>query len=346
MMPKSVFVFLLLGLTGCTQLAYYEQAISGHWRVMEARQPVDRLLAEADLEPPLRERLATALAIRDYASRELALPDNTSYTRYVALDRPYVVYNVLAAPELSLEPYSWCYLVIGCASYRGYFDPAAAEREAVRLREQGLDVFVAGIPAYSTLGWFADPLLSSFIHWPEGLLAELIFHELAHQRLYVRDDTPFNESFATAVGERGAARWLRDHPEALAEYRRLQAYLEDFRRLLAEGRAQLAAVYAGDQPAAEQRGAKQRILDELLADYQELKQDRWGGFNGYDPWVGEGFNNAKLAVLQTYTVHQPAFENLLDLHDGDFAAFYKAVEALAALPPEERERRLAELSAG
>jgi predicted aminopeptidase len=262
----------------------------------------------------------------------------------VALDRPYVVFNVLAAPELSLEPYRWCYPVIGCAAYRGYYDRADAEREAARLRSRGYDVFVSGIPAYSTLGWFADPLLSSFIHWPEGLLAELIFHELTHQRLYIADDTAFNESFASAVGSLGAERWLQDRPDALAEYRHYQAYRDEFMTLVENGRRRLESLYDSGCPEAEQRAEKQRLMDELLTDYQRLREERWDGFSGYDRWVGEGFDNAKLATLRAYTVHQPAFEALFRREGGDFNAFYRAVETLADLPPAERQQKLAALA--
>lgn len=345
MTSKGLVAFAALMLAGCTELAYYGQAVSGHWRIMQSRRPLSELLAEPDLQPVLRRDFATARALRAFASGELALPDNGSYTSYVALDRPYAVYNVFAAPELSLEPYRWCYPLIGCAAYRGYFARADAEREADRLRSQGYDVFVAGVVAYSTLGWFDDPLLSTFIDWPEGLLAELMFHELAHQRVFLAGDTEFNESFASTVGRLGAERWLRGRPEALAEYRRYRGYRQDFRALLDGARKSLAAVYADDQTPAAKRAARQQRLAALLEQYRRLKRERWNGFAGYDRWVGGGFNNAKLASLRAYDAYVPAFRVLFRRAGGDFAAFYRAVEQLADQPPDERRRRLEGLAA-
>lgn len=338
-----IMAAMLLG--ACTELRYYDQAVSGHLRIIEDRRPVQRVLAEPDLDPTLRQRLETAAAIRAFATAELALPDNRSYTYYTDVRRPHVVYNVFAAPELALTPHEWCYPVIGCASYRGYYARADAEREAVRLAEQDYDVFVAGVPAYSTLGWFADPLLNTFIHWPEGLLAELIFHELAHQQLFIPGDTVFNESFATAVGELGAERWLRERPEALAEYRGLQRYRADFLELVAEGRAELAELYADDLPEDLMRERKAQKLAALEQRYEQLKRERWQGFSGYDRWVGEGFNNAKLASLQSYTQYVPAFYELFRREGEDFAALYRATERIGSLPPADRTHELDRLSA-
>ncbi len=342
-----VLILLLLAVTtllgGCGQLSYYNQAITGQWRLLEAREPVAQLLAEPDLNPLLRRRLRLAHQLRDFASRRLDLSDNGSYRSYVALDRPYVVWNVFAAPEFSVQPYRWCYLVIGCASYRGYYHHAAARREAERMHQRGYDVFVAGIPAYSTLGWFADPLLSSFISWPQGLLAELMFHELAHQKVYVDNDTSFNESFATAVGELGAARWLHGKPWALKVYRRYKGYQQDFQSLMARGRQQLTALYASGLPPTRMRLRKAQELAALYRDYRRLKRSRWDGFSGYDRWVGEGFNNAKIASLQPYTEFVPAFKALFHRQHNDFRSFYRAVARLAALPKSDRHQRLREL---
>lgn len=338
---RAVSILLAATMLGaCTELRYYDQAVSGHLQLIEQRQPVRRMLAAPDLDPLLRQRLETATAIRAFATTELALPDNRSYTYYTDLGRSHVVYNVFAAPELALTPHEWCYPVIGCAAYRGYFARADAEREAARLAEQGFDVFVAGVPAYSTLGCFADPLLNTFIHWPEGLLAELIFHELAHQQLFIAGDTVFNESFATTVGELGAEHWLRGRPEALDEYRRLKRYRADFLALVQTGRAELEALYASDMPKDRMRARKAEQLADLQARYERLKQQRWQGFSGYDRWVGEGFNNAKLASLQSYTQYVPAFYELFRREGEDFAALYRAAERIGRLPPAQRTRAL------
>lgn len=334
-----------LALSGCTELAYYRQAAAGQWALLHARRSVAEALADPVTTPELRRRLQTARALRAFASAELALPDNGSYQDYADLQRPYVVKNVFAAPELSLEPRRWCFPAVGCLSYRGYFDAEAAQRLADRLRADGDDVHVADIPAYSTLGWFDDPLLNTFIHWPTGRLAELMFHELAHQRLYIADDTAFNEAFATAVGRLGAERWLarqgaaREREEYETDYRRR----EDFLRLVTATREQLAAVYASMRGDVEKRAEKRRILAELRDRHDQLKRD-WGGYGGYDHWFEQDLNNAKLAGISTYHRLVPAFLALYEREGRDFPAFYRAAEVIGQLPPPEREARLRALS--
>ena len=345
MMPKILLACLSLAVTGCAELAYYRQAVEGHLDLMARRQPLDRVLQRPDLDTGLARQLETVRELRTFAAAELALPVGDSYGDYVALERPYAVYNLVAAPEFGLEPYRWCYPLIGCAAYRGYYRRADAEAAAADLAARGYDTFVAGVAAYSTLGWFDDPLLSSFIHWPEGLLAELLFHELAHRRFFLAGDTTFNESYATVVGEAGAERWLWTRPRARAEYRRYRGYRGDFRALLAAGRERLEALYAADRPAAAMRIAKRRLLAELLGDYRRLQRECWDGFAGYDRWVGDGFNNAKLASLRAYTEHVPALRALLREVGGDFAAFHAAVAALGEQSARERARRLVALSA-
>lgn len=338
---QAVSLSLLATLTGCADLAYYRQAATGQWALLHASRPVTEIIHDPTTSPMLRQRLQRAQALRVFASAELALPDNASYQRYATLGRPYVVQNVVAAPELSLEPRRWCFWWIGCLPYRGYFDAAAAQRLAAELRAVGDDVYLAEIPAYSTLGWLADPLLDTFIAWPEGRLAELMFHELAHQRWYLTDDAAFNEALATAVGQLGAQRWLEQHgaATALAEFRtdgqRRQAFLE----LTTATRAALAELYASSQSAAAKRAEKRRLLAELRMRYQALRRE-WGGYAGYDRWFAQDLNNAKLASLSTYYRLVPAFEKLFNQQGRDFAAFYRAVESLAAQPPAERAVRL------
>ena len=334
-----------LALSGCAELAYYRQAAAGQWELLHARRPVAEVLADPATAPDLRRRLETAQALRAFANAELALPDHGSYQDYADLQRPHAVKNVFAAPELALEPRRWCYLVVGCLSYRGYFDTEAARQLADELRTAGDDVYVADIPAYSTLGWFDDPLLNTFINWPTARLAELMFHELAHQRLYIADDTAFNEAFATAVGRLGAERWLRQQGTA----REQQEYEVDYRRrenilrLVTAAREQLAVVYDSSRDDAGKRAAKQHILAELRDRYRQLKQD-WGSHPGYDRWFDQDLNNAKLAGNSTYYRWVPAFLALYEQEGRDFAAFYQAVEALGQLPPPERAARLEALS--
>ncbi len=334
-------VGVALTLAGCADLAYYRQAALGQWALWQVRQPVAEALADPATSPELRRRLTTAQELRAFASVELALPDNASYQDYADLGRPWAVRNVFAAPELSLEPHQWCFWIVGCLSYRGYFDAEAARRLADDLRASGEDVYVADVAAYSTLGWFDDPLLNTFIHWPTGRLAELMFHELAHQRLYIADNSAFNEAFATAVGRLGAERWLerrgaaREREDYAADYQRRQTFLH----LVATARERLAALYTSPRSEAEKRAGKQRILAELHDRYQDLKQ-QWGGYAGYDRWFNQDLNNAKLAGISTYHRLVPAFLALYEREGQDFAAFYRAAETIGQLPPPEREARL------
>lgn len=329
---------LSLLLSGCADLEYYRQAAAGQWELLQVRRPVPTILTDSGITPSLRRRLAITQALRDFASNELALPNNGSYRDYADLQRPYAIKNVFAAPELSLEPRQWCYLTVGCLAYRGYFDARAAYRLADDLRAVGDDVYVADIPAYSTLGWFDDPLLNTFVNWPVGRLAELMFHELAHQRFYLAGDTAFNEAFATAVGRLGAQRWLqqwatpREREVYEADYQRH----EDFLRLTAATRGELAQLYATAWPVVVKRAEKQRILRELRERYQQLKQQRWGGYSGYDRWFDQDLNNAKLAGSNTYFRWVPAFLELYRHQGEDFAIFYQAVERVGNLPPVER----------
>jgi predicted aminopeptidase len=326
--------------------AYYWQSMVGHLDLVRRARPLEAVIADPATAPALRTRLERAREIRAFASRELGLPDNGSYASYAALERTFVLWNVFATPELSLRLERWCFPVAGCVAYRGYYDRAAAEAYAARLRERGLETHVGGVPAYSTLGWFDDPLLSTFIAYPEGELARLVFHELAHQVLYVAGDTTFNESFATAVEEAGVERWLvrRADPGVEGAYREHARRRQAFVGLLRRAREALEAVYAADDGPAVKRAAKARILDALHADYASLKA-AWGGDAGYDRFFEAGPTNPQLAAVGAYTDLLPAFRALLAQESGDLRRFYDAVRALAALPKAERDARLRALGA-
>ena len=329
--------------SGCTTLAYYGQAVHGHLDLLGRARPVAEVLAEPATPAPLRERLRLSQQMRDFAVRELALPDNRSYRRYADLQRDAVVWNVVATPELSLTLQTWCFPLMGCVGYRGYFDRAAADAKAAELKAQGLEVQVYGVPAYSTLGWTewlgGDPLLNTFIRWPEADLARLIFHELAHQVAYAADDTTFNESYATAVERLGGARWLADRPEARAEAERADARRADWRAFMQRQRDRLQAIYAGPQDEAAKRAAKAEAMAAWRADYESLKRDRWGGFSGYDAAVAQA-NNASFGVQAAYNELVPAFERLFDREGSDWARFHAEVRRLAALPKEQRRATL------
>lgn len=335
----------LLLVSGCSNLGYYWQSVGGQLDVWRRERPVEEVIADPAIAEAIKHRLARALEIRTFASRDLGLPDNESYRRYADLERPFVVWNVLAAPEFSVQPLRWCFLFAGCVSYRGYFAREAAERFSAELVEQGYDVHIGGVPAYSTLGWFPDPVLNTFIHYAEAELARLIFHELAHQVLYVRDDTVFNESFAAAVEREGVRRWLARHGDAKQreQHARQQRIRSEFSSLIQNYRKRLDALYRSRLAPDAMRSRKHAILAELEAEYRTLKAG-WDGFSGYDRWFEQKPNNAQVASVAIYTQLVPAFEALLKREDGNLPRFYAAVRQLAALPREEREERLRALS--
>jgi predicted aminopeptidase len=343
----------LLASGGCahrlTEPGYYWQSVTGHLTLVRAARPIDAWLRDPATPEALRERLALAREIRRYAADALALPDNASYTRYADLGRAAAVYNVVAAPEFSLELKQWCFPVTGCVGYRGYFDEADAQAYAARLAGE-LEVAVYPVPAYSTLGWTnwlgGDPLLNTFIAWPEGELARLLFHELAHQRLYVRDDTAFNESFATAVERLGGERWLRERASAEARraYEQFRLRRQAFRALTARTRERLAALYdTPGLPDTERRARKAAIMAEFRAEYARLRE-RWGSWPGYDRWVAQA-NNALFGAQSAYDDWVPAFEALFERQGRDFARFYAAAERLAQLAPGDRLAALQALMA-
>src|SRR6266446_6056954 len=265
-------LLLLPLLAGCTAAGYYWQGFRGQLDLLERARPIPSVLATTE-DPALKRKLERVLAIREYASRELALPDNPSYRSYTDLGRRFVLWNVFAAPELSLEPRQWCFPVAGCVNYRGYFDEAAARAEALRLASTGDDVYVGGVPAYSTLGYFNDPMLSSVIRYPDTEVARLIFHELAHQVAYAKDDTVFNESFAVAVEEEGIGRWLaaQDDPDLDRQFASSRRYRDGFRRLIEHTRTQLVALYASGSSDADKLAAKAAAFDAMRLEYASLK---------------------------------------------------------------------------
>jgi predicted aminopeptidase len=340
-----LFAGVLLFSISCSTLGYYSQSVSGQLGVMAKRQPVDELISDPGTDPQLKQRLVTVQAIRRFASDTLALPDNRSYTLYADIGRPFVVWNVFAAPELSLELKTWCYPFAGCVAYRGYFARADAAAFAKRLREQGYDVYSGGVKAYSTLGWFDDPVLNTVMEYSEARLAGLIFHELAHAQLYVADDTAFNESFATAVELAGVDAWLAQQGDAGAarEYREFHARQAAFHELVARTRGQLVAVYASDIDDEGKRREKQRLIGEMGERYADLKRG-WGGEGDFDAWFAADINNAQLAATSAYREYLPAFRQLLHQSDGDYARFYRAAEEIGALPAGERRRRLLALA--
>ena len=333
-----------LVLAGCETLGYYAQSIDGHLRLMNGREPIDELVEAEDTPETLRGRLRLVEEIRDFASRDLQLPENGSYRSYVDIGRSHVVWSVVAAPELSLEPKTWCFPFAGCVSYRGYFSREKARAFGDRLADEGFDVHVGGVAAYSTLGWFDDPLPSSVIQWPEYELAGLIFHELAHQVVYVTDDSGFNEAFAVTVEREGVRRWLaaQGSIELVEAYSRSERLQDEFLGLVFATRERLETVYGSALPEAEKRREKTRIFADMRSRYQPLKA-KWAGDARYDRWFAGGLNNARMASVVTYHDLAAGFAAMLARREGDLAAFYAEVKALAKQPRQERRKRLQSL---
>jgi predicted aminopeptidase len=304
-------VAVLAGLQSCGGAAYLAQAASGQWEVMRAREPIDAVLARPDIDTQLRQQLQRAQRIRQFASQELGLPDNAAYRSYADIHRPYVVWNVVATPELSVSPRQWCFPIAGCVAYRGYFKQTKAQAFAARLAQQGDDVTVGGVPAYSTLGRIADPLLSTVSRYSETDLAALIFHELAHQKLYVPGDSAFNEAFATAVEQEGVARYVAAYLDAaaLASWQRRRAQSEQAIALVTAARQDLVQVYAEAVPDQVKRQRKAARLQQLTVDIETLGERT--GQRYFADWIAEGLNNAHLASVATYYDEVPAFESLL-----------------------------------
>ena len=336
-----VVLTALLALQGCSP-TYLLGSASGHLNLMSSARPVDNLIDDPALHPAAREQLAQARAIRQYAINDLGLPDNGSYRKFVDTGRPYVTWAVFAAPELSLAVHTWCFPVTGCVPYRGYFSEAAAERFADGLRKRGFDVYVTGVPAYSTLGFFADPLLNTMFGRGETYLAATVFHELAHQVHFFGGDAVFNESFAVAVEETGVEKWLRQRGDiaALRRYHAGQKIDAQFIALVASAREKLHAIYTSDASDAQKRTEKAETIADLRARYRRMRDSQWNGFNGYDRWFDEPINNAKLAPIAVYSDLVPDFKRLLELCGGNYPRFYRAVGKIGKLGPTERRKAL------
>lgn len=329
----ALLVGMAAVLAGCASLTYYSQSVTGHLRLMAAREPIEEVLAAPETDPRVKRKLAVVQDARAFASAELGLPENRSYAYYAQLDRPYAVWNVVATPRFSLQPRSWCFPIAGCVSYRGYFKRNDAEEKARELQQEGLDTAVLGATAYSTLGWFADPVISPMLDNPPPALAGLIFHELAHQQLYVGGDTAFNEAFASVVEETGVARWVqaRGRPEWAAQWRLLKARRARYTELMLDARQGLEALYAGNADDREMARRKAAILETLRKRYAAMTPpDRRRGR------LPDDINNAHLALVGAYHGGAPAFRELLDCVDGDLPAFYEAAEAIGDWPAERR----------
>jgi len=332
-------------LSGCSSMQYYAQAVKGHTEILTQEESIEALLDSSDLTPDLHAILSHSQEARDFAVNELGLPDNNSYRNFVDLDRDHVIWNVAATREFSVKPEQWCFLVVGCISYKGYYDRKQAKRFARELQEQGHDVYLAGVRAYSTIGWFDDPLLSTMLYRDEARRVGVMFHELAHQQVYIKDDSAFNEAFAMTVEIEGVKRWFlsRNQTALLEKYEQSLQRKWIFNRLLNKTREQLKAIYAQPISVDEMRQKKRQVFAGLKHEYEQARQ-AWGGYDGYDSWMAQDLNNAHLSQVATYYDLIPAFQGLLAASDQDFRLFYQKAEEIGGKDEDERAAALAHYS--
>lgn len=331
---------VLTMLSGCS-MGYYLQSARGQAALMSQRVRIDEIVSDPATPDALRARLTRVQQAREFASAELGLPDKKGYRSYADIGRPYAVWSVSATEEFSLEPVRWCFPVAGCVSYRGYFKEASALKFADGLRKRGLDVSVRGVAAYSTLGYFDDPVLSSMLRWDDMALIAIVFHELAHQLVYVKNDSPFNESFASVVEQLGMRRWTAQHgmPDDLHRYEARRASQQAFAELLDDTRAQLNALYASEISESEKRREKSRIFSALVRRF-EAQRSAGKIDKGYNAWFARDLNNADLSAAGLYQKWVPAFMKLYEESGEDLQDFYAQTRRLGKLRPADREKRL------
>ena len=344
--PVYLVALALCALVSGCDTAYYWQAARGQLDLMQRQRPIAELLQDSTTPAATRQALNYLLSARSFALEQLQLEDNQSYLQYVDLQREYVSWNVFATPELSMQNHTWCYPIAGCVSYRGYFDETDAEAYSNALKQEGFDTYVSGVGAYSTLGWFDDPVLSTFLQRGKVSLAALLFHELAHQVLYVQDDTEFNESFASSVETLLLQRWIQQ--QALQEdwqtYRRMEARQAAFTQLVLQHQQQRTDLFQSDLEASEKRRRKAQLIQDMHQDYADFKQT-WQ-YDGYDNWVAKGLNNAQLSTVAAYHGLKPGFLALYERSGQNLTTFIQECRRLATLERDDRHQHLNELASG
>ncbi len=344
-MPRIIFfihaVIITALCSGCSSIGYYAQMIGGHIEIHSQTQPIESVINNPETEDKLKHKLLLIQEAKEFAVNNLDLPQNNSYSDYVDLGRKYVLWSVTAAPKLSLKPYQSCFPIVGCMSYKTFFSKDDANKFANSLKQQGYDTYVAGIAAFSSLGWFDDPIINTMLSWRDTRLAGLIFHELTHQKIYIANDTTFNESIAVAVELEGIKKWLKHSgkEDKLDTFIENQKRHQQFLDLVLNTRQQLKSLYQSQFSEYKKSAEKKKLFAELIKDYETLKQS-WKGYSGYDRWFNTDLNNAKLALLSTYTQYVPAFTQLLHNHNGDFANFFIAAKDISKMEKEKRNNFL------
>jgi len=345
-----VRVYLIIGaslfIQGCTSLGYYWEKVQGQAEILNKQQPIQAVIENPKTTASVKAKLINVQQARKFASDVLLLPDNNSYRNYADIGRDYVVWTVVATSPYSIKPKEWCFLIVGCLSYRGCFSKQSAEDFAAKLKKQGMDVYVSGIKAYSTLGWFDAPLLNTMLYKSEAYRVGIIFHELAHQKIYVENDTAFNEAFATSVELEGIKAWFK-HEEKQQKFKK---YLirkkrdKIFKHLLKNSRTKLKNLYAENKTPQQLQVEKKSIFTQLQVDYTKFKNN-WHGYTGYDEWMSQGLNNAHLALVATYNDWLHAFSHLFENANRNYQLYFKKIKQLTELDKNQREKQLEELMA-
>jgi predicted aminopeptidase len=338
---KLILLLIIIFLSsGCASISYYSQSMKGQFEVLHKRQPINDLLQNNTISNELRNKLNTVVLLRNFSVSELALPENNSYRTYADLKRKYVIWNIFANEEFSLESLNWCYLIVGCLSYRGYFSKSKAEYYATQLKQKGYDIYLGGVSAYSTLGWFDDPVLNTMLQWNESYLATVMFHELAHQQFYIKDDTEFNESYADAVAHIGVMRWFeqKQNKTQLLEYQQYQQRENAFVELVIRYKSKLQILYQSSEDEEKKRKRKKEIFQSMKNEYKKMTES-WGK-NPYEKWFSSELNNAKLASVVTYRKYVPAFLDIYAKLKNDLSKFYSFTESLSNCKPMKRKEIL------
>ena len=332
-------------LSSCGTISYYRQSVSGHLQLLKAQQDLLTVMQSPDTDPELKQRLHMIMRIRDFASNNVKLPNNNSYRSYADIGRKFIVWNVFATPALSLEPHQSCFLIVGCLSYRGYFKKTDALAYMDKLENEGFDVYLGGVTAYSTLGWFDDPILNGMLERSDLELARLIFHELAHQQLYIRDDTEFNEAFADAVALIGMEYWLESNSteEQRREYIEELAHEEQFTMLVLSYQEKLTQLFESDIADSKKLSLKKSTYRQLQQDYRSLREN-WGDYDKYDDWFRHKLNNAKLAAVSTYRNLVPLFVITYQASGEDISVFYSHIEKIGQCGHDRRRELLGSTS--
>jgi predicted aminopeptidase len=338
----AVYIAMILFLAACSGPGYYLQAMSGQLKLANARQDIQLLLDDPSISPELAAHLKLAAQIKTFAANTLDLPSNGSYSSYVEVEGDALLWNVIATDEFSLQAKKWCFPVAGCVPYRGFFKQQKAKDSAARQRNKGLDVIISPAAAYSSLGWFKDPLLSTMFSGSDIRLAGFLFHELAHQRLYIKDDGAFNEGYASFVEEAGIKAWLEAEQRQgeLKDWLKLQAVTKEFSKLIGQTRGDLAALYRTNEANSYKRGGKAEIFRSLSSSYEKLVAEKWHGKRYYASWFQEPLNNARLALYNTYEGSHCAFQRLWDTAGGDPREFHRLSEGISKTKKEERQKWL------